>query len=129
MVSRIVLSRTLAFARLFLAGLMLVLSACAGGPRYAPVSPPPESTPAIPPASASSGLVTEARAARGKGDYLRAGDLLQRALRIDSRNANIYLELARLQADQGEAEAAVTFAERGLLYCRPAVCEELRQLL
>ena len=129
MVSRIVLSRTLPFARLFLTGLILVLSACAGGPRYAPVSPPPESTPAIPPASASSGLVTEARAARGNGDYLRAGDLLQRALRIDSRNANIYLELARLQADQGEAEAAVTFAERGLLYCRPAVCEELRQLL
>ena len=96
MVSRIVLSRTLPFARLFLTGLMLVLSACA---------------------------------ARGKGDYLRAGDLLQRALRIDSRNANIYLELARLQADQGEVEAAVTFAERGLLYCRPAVCEELRQLL
>ena len=123
MVSRIVLSR------LGLACLMLVLSACAAGPRHAPVTPPQESTLAIPHTSASSGLVSEARAARGKGQYLRAGDLLQRALRIDSRNANIYLELARLQADQGEVEAAVNFAERGLLYCRPAVCEELRELL
>lgn len=115
---------------------LLLLSGCAGGPaqRPAPVSPPPATLPpATQPApgagaGTSNELIEAARSARGQGDHQRAEGLLLRALRIDSSNGVVYLELSRLYLDQGRARAASAIAERGMLYCRQVVCDALRQL-
>ena len=99
-----------------------------GGPapehRGRPAEPAQTSTP-----SASAGLLQRASTARRDGDYASAEPLLQRAQRIDPRNAEIYLEYARLQAAMGEAGEARTMAERGLLYCSGATCKSLRSFL
>jgi len=93
--------------------------------------PPPAegSEPESIPGGASAGLLEEARLAVSAGDYQQAEGLLRRAQRIDSRNAAVYLALSQLYEVQGEAEQASRMAERGLLYCRAATCEQLHAQL
>jgi tetratricopeptide (TPR) repeat protein len=121
-------------SRFVLVGLLLLLGACASGPQPAPPAEVEKHEPSpVKPSpgtqGATSGLLEEARTARELGEYDRAAGLLQRAQRIDSRNALIYLELARLYLEQGEAEEARAVAERGLSYCTGATCNQLRQIL
>jgi len=59
-------------------------------------------------------LLANARSAQKDGTPERANLLLERALRIDPDDANIYLELARLRASSGNYAGAIGFAERGL---------------
>ncbi len=77
--------------------------------------------------SARSGLLEQAAEARQSGDWHRAEGLLLRAQRIDARNAQVYLELARLYDDRGDERAAANMAERGMLYCSGKTCTELRR--
>ena len=121
MVSRLVLM-TLAVA---------LLGACAA-PAPQPAPPPEPAVPATQdrvPNNASLGLIEDGRRARLAGDYQRADGLLQRAQRVQPRNAEVYLELSRLYRDRGDPEAARLIAERGLLYCQGRTCDELRDQL
>ena len=111
---------------------LALLAACASGPQPAPPAEVHKTSP--PPApvdrgteSASGLLIEDARAAREAGDYADAAVLLQRAQRIDSRDARIYLEYAKLYMVQGEPSEARAMAERGLAYCNGSVCKALRK--
>jgi len=121
MVSRLVLTSLLAVW-------LAACSAPAPKPEPAPQSPPSGRT-AQQPTSASNSLIAQGRRARLDGDFERADGLLQRAQRVEPRNAAVYLELSRLYRDRGDPEAAAHVAERGLLYCYGATCEELREEL
>ena len=118
---------------LLIAGLLSLLAACAGpGSRPVDVAPEPASPAARNDArsagDASAGLLGQARAARFAGDFSRCEALLQRAQRIDPHNSSVYLEFARLHADRGDIEESRTMAERGMLYCGPQTCSQLRDL-
>ncbi len=80
-------------------------------------------------ASASAGMLGRAQQARQSGDLDTAQALLQRAQRIDARNAEVYLELARLHVAQGDEAGARAMAERGMLYCQGAGCAQLRRFI
>ena len=94
--------------------------------------PPPVPDEPAPPArdpnasNAYGGLVEKATEARSRGDYEQALALLERAQRIDPDSGEIYLELARTYAAQGDDARAKATAERGLLYCRGDECSQLR---
>ncbi|MCZ6829934.1 MAG: hypothetical protein O7F73_10175 [Gammaproteobacteria bacterium] len=122
MVSRLVLTTVLA-------GLLAACSAPAPqAPAPAP-EPPSSGREAPGPNNASMGLIEQARRARLAGDYERADGLLQRAQRVEPRNARVYLELSRLYREKGDLEAARHVAERGLLYCAGNSCQLLREEL
>jgi Tfp pilus assembly protein PilF len=74
-------------------------------------------------------LLQKARSASSNGEVDKAQALLERAQRIDSRNAVIYLELARLHQSRGDSVEARTMAERGLLYCDRNSCAQLKKYL
>ena len=121
MVSRLVLTAVAA-------ALLAACSTPAPMPTPAP-TPPVSSRDERVPTNASLGLIEQGRQARLAGDYGRADGLLQRAQRVEPRQAAVYLELSRLYRDRGDPDAARTVAERGLLYCQELVCEQLRHEL
>ncbi len=121
MVSRLVLTS-------LLAALLAACSAPAPVPAPAP-APPSSGRVDSYPNNASLGLIDQGRRARLAGDYERADGLLQRAQRVEPRNAVVYMELSRLYRDKGDQEAARHVAERGLLYCDGNTCRELRDEL
>jgi tetratricopeptide (TPR) repeat protein len=88
------------------------------------VTPPPrEDTPT----AAYLPLLERADQARGRGDYEEALALLERAQRIDSDSADIYLAMARTHQARGDKGQARAVAERGLLYCSGrSQCDALR---
>ncbi|MEP5766152.1 MAG: tetratricopeptide repeat protein [Halieaceae bacterium] len=103
-------------------------SSASGTPRATPALPAP--APVDKGASdASASLLTAARSRRLDGDLEGADALLQRAQRIDPRNAEVYLELAELHYSRGDVAEARTMAERGLLYCRAGSCARLHELI
>lgn len=86
----------------------------------APGTPVPDEdavviTPLPPPATASSGGAVVALLDQAEG-YHRAGDVgneaatIERALRIDPRNASLWHRLANVRLDQGRAQEAVQLA-------------------
>ena len=79
--------------------------------------------------SAAAGLLGKARTASAQGDYEQALALLERAQRIDPNSAEIYLQLARVYAAQGQLDKSRDTASRGTLYCRDErECSALRAL-
>lgn len=129
-------------ARAVVAGLLALLFAgCAAGPRPVPPEAPAASTPApgtatppLPapaqlPASPAARLLREAAAACAAGDVATGLARLDRALRIEPRDAALYLEMARCHRSGGEARRAAADAERGLSYCDGELCRELRRFL
>lgn len=87
----------------------LLLAACAGLPGIAPE----------PPVSANSAvvaLVDNARNAVSDGRLEVAGAALERALRIEPRNAALWQELARLRLSQGQYQQAESLAARSNSY-------------
>jgi len=92
-----------------------------------PPPPPPVTDPGV--TSAAAGLLDRARAASEQGDYEQALALLERAQRIDPNSGEVYLQLARVYAAQGQVEKARDTASRGTLYCRDErECAALRAL-
>ena len=78
---------------------------------------------------ATAGLLEQARTAQAEGDENQAEALSQRAQRIDSQNARVYLALSEFYAETGRHSAARSMAERGLLYCQEPVCGRLQAQL
>jgi len=77
-------------------------------PVFAPVPGPVAGTQNI----AVAGLMETARADAGAGRHANAAATLERALRIEPRNARLWHELARVRLMQGEYEQAESIAAR-----------------
>jgi tetratricopeptide (TPR) repeat protein len=110
-----------------LALLALLLAGCASRPDVnIPAPPAPvEERPGVtgeapvprPPALASenvavASLVSSARADSAAGRLANAGATLERALRIEPRNARLWQELARVRLQQGDYAQAESMAAR-----------------
>ena len=115
--------------------LLVLLGACATGPRPAPPrATGSDATPAVtaprpglPEAGdAVDGLLAAARKLRAAGDLAACFARLERALRIAPQRAEVYLELARAHLAAGAPERAAGAAQRGLAFCQGRVCRELR---
>ena len=120
---------------IFATALLVLLSACATGPRPAPPrATGSDATPAVtaprsgPPdaGDAVDGLLAAARKLRAAGDLGACFARLERALRIAPQRAEVYLELARAHLAAGAPERAAGAAQRGLAFCQGRVCRELR---
>lgn len=127
-------------SRIVLVSLTMALAACsatqqqpapAPGSSQVPSAPtqPDAITPAADGSQAVTGLLIRATAYREDGRPRDAEGLLKRAQRIAPRDAQVYLEYARLYDSLGEGGLAASMAERGLLYCEGRSCDELRKLL
>ena len=77
-------------------------------PAPAPVPGPVAGTQNV----AVAGLMETARVDAGAGRHANAAATLERALRIEPRNARLWHELARVRLTQGEYEQAETIAAR-----------------
>lgn len=96
--------------------LVVLLAGCVAGVR-GPGLPPPgtpapdtQTAPAGPPAVVA--LLDEAERQARAGQYARAEEDLERALRIDPRNAGVWHRLARLRYIRGEFHQAIQLASK-----------------
>ena len=109
--------------------LLAVLAGCAVpiGPTPAPPVPPtapPQPTPPAtaepePPGPAPSvtlALVQESDVAREHGDYEKAVQLLERAIRIEPDRPDLWIGLATAHLEQGDYDSAEQFARKALLF-------------
>ena len=109
-----------------------------GGAPEAPVpvpGPPPQPVPVpppLPPASsgATAALLQQSRQQTAAGDYEMATSSLERALRINPRDAELWLELGRVKLRQGDNAQAESMGRRALAVAgsdpmRRAQCEDL----
>jgi len=85
---------TLVLRRIVPLVVMLILAGCA-------VMPPAATRPAASQNSAVVALLDKAHRQSAAGELEQAGANLERALRIEPRNALLWQELARLRLDQG----------------------------
>ena len=99
----------------FLYLVVLVLAGCATppAPEQPPAAPPPKEVPAPPQAqtTAVASLMDSARADTAAGRLTNAAASLERALRIEPRNARLWHELAQVrlrQRDYAQAESLAT---------------------
>lgn len=97
----------------------LVLAGCVSQPNR-PTPPQDRRTPdsdvttTAEPRSAVDKLRLQAQAAQANGDWDKAAALLERALRLDSREADLYAEIAEVRLGQGRFVDAEQIALRGL---------------
>jgi Tfp pilus assembly protein PilF len=93
--------------------ILALLGGCATPP--APPETPPPVAPAPPPAKeniAVAGLMETARADAASGNLAGAAASIERALRIEPRNARLWHELARVRLKQGQYAQAENVAAR-----------------
>ena len=87
------------------------LSACATlPPPSGPTSPPPAE--ALTDTPAVSSLVVRADQAAQSGEYGRAAEHIERALRIEPGNAALWQRLARIRLSQGNSAQAIQMASK-----------------
>jgi Tfp pilus assembly protein PilF len=123
---------------MFALTLAVTLSACAlrgpplpAGPSGAPSGPPgtvtpqppapgtPERPPSpplrpMPTGPAATALLAQAQRQAGAGDLVSAGATLERALRIEPDNPRLWVELGRVQLQQGNAPQAEGMGHKAL---------------
>jgi hypothetical protein len=86
-------------------------------PQPAPSPPPSTAEPTPKPQSTVTlALQDEAQRAATAGDYAKATQILERAIRIEPDRAELWLELARVHLKEGDAAQAEQFARKALLY-------------
>lgn len=73
-----------------------------------------ESPDAAGPSAASVALLDQSRAARERGDLMRAAAIVERALSIDPNDASLWIELAEIRFAQGDRDEAETLARKAL---------------
>jgi len=78
-------------------------------PSTAQPTPKPQSTVTL-------ALQDEAQRAATAGDYAKATQILERAIRIEPDRAELWLELARVHLKEGDAAQAEQFARKALLF-------------
>ena len=95
----------------------LGLIACSVAPPVGEVAPPPQDTSA-PPVAAAQGnpavlaLLESAQNQQQAGDYEQAAASLERALRLEPRNAMLWHRLAQVRLSQGQWRNAIDFAAK-----------------
>ncbi|MCC7490079.1 MAG: tetratricopeptide repeat protein [Gammaproteobacteria bacterium] len=101
-------------------------------PEPPPPAPPPPIPPPPPPASsgATASLLQQGRQYAAAGNYPLATSSLERALRINPNDADIWYELGRVKLRQGDRAQAESMARRALALAgsdaqRRARCEDL----
>jgi cytochrome c-type biogenesis protein CcmH/NrfG len=77
---------------------------------------PAEPSAPKPQASATLALQSESQRAAASGDLPRAIQILERAIRISPDSAELWIELARLHLQEGDAAQAEQFARKALLF-------------
>ena len=97
--------------------ILVLLGGCATPPAPPETRPdqPPPVAPAPPPAKeniAVAGLMETARADAASGNLAGAAASIERALRIEPRNARLWHELARVRLKQGQYAQAENVAAR-----------------
>lgn len=97
--------------------ILVLLGGCATPPTPPETRPeqPPPVAPAPPPAKeniAVAGLMETARADAASGNLAGAAASIERALRIEPRNARLWHELARVRLKQGQYAQAENVAAR-----------------
>ncbi len=104
---------------LFVFGVLLV-SACS-------VTPPKQATSTGPAVL----LLAEAQKISAAGDHAKAIALIERAVRLEPRNGNAWLELAKLHFSDGDLGKAEQFARRALQFAGTdqALVQQSRALL
>ena len=100
---------------LLLVSMALLISACAL-PRAPDTGAVPE--PMTSGSQQIDQLITQARELRDRGSYHRAQSTLEQGLRIDSRNALLWYEMASLRLDQGMNDSAEDSAQRAIRFSR-----------
>jgi Tetratricopeptide repeat len=86
-------------------------------PTPAPTPGPSQAQPAPKPqSSATLALQDEAQRAATAGDYTKATQILERAIRIEPDRAELWLELARVHLKEGDAAQAEQFARKALQF-------------
>ena len=86
-------------------------------PTQAPTPAPSQAAPAPKPqSSVTLALQDEAQHAATAGDYAKATQILERAIRIEPDRAELWLELARVHLKEGDAAQAEQFARKALLF-------------
>ncbi|PTY38060.1 hypothetical protein BGP77_16530 [Saccharospirillum sp. MSK14-1] len=78
------------------------------------ITPDLDSSAPVLPKSPVDNLRLQAQAAQAEGNWDRAAGLLERALRLDSREADLYAEIAEVRLGQGRFVDAEQIALRGL---------------
>lgn len=86
------------------------------GPVETPGTTPSPSNAPKPQASATLALQSQSQAAAAAGDLPRAIQILERAIRIAPDDAELWIELARLHLEDGNAAQAEQFARKALLF-------------
>lgn len=88
----------------------------APAPAPEPLPPPEPIPPPPPPASsgATASLLQQSRRQAAAGEYGLATASLERALRINPRDADLWCELGRLKYQQGDVTQAESMTRRGL---------------
>jgi Tfp pilus assembly protein PilF len=76
----------------------------------------PERPPPQPKASVTLALQDEAQRAATAGDFSKATQILERAIRIEPDRAELWIELARVHLKEGNAAQAEQFARKALLF-------------
>ena len=97
--------------RFFLA-VMAILGGCATVQPPSPVSEPAPAPAAATGSAAVASLVTSARADAAAGRLVQAAASLERALRIEPRNARLWHELAQVRLRQRDYAQAASLANR-----------------
>ena len=102
-------------------------SLAGSGTRPRPAPPPPAGEPPAPlpeartpprsqsdASGASRALLEQSRAERAAGSYAQATASVERALRIDPNNAELWVELGELELMRGNAAQAASMARKAL---------------
>jgi predicted Zn-dependent protease len=95
----------------------LGLIACSVAPPVGEVAPPPQDASA-PPVAAAQGnpavlaLLGNAQSQQQAGNYEQAAAALERALRLEPRNAMLWHRLAQVRLSQGQWRNAIDFAAK-----------------
>ena len=107
--------------------LSLTLVACASAPTTQPAesvsgtSPPTATqTPAAdaPEPSVTLALRDESQRAAESGDLAKAAALLERAIRIEPTNGELWLDLAEIRLAEGDADAAEQLARKAISFAK-----------
>jgi len=92
--------------------------ACSVAPPVGEVPPPPQEATAPPPVIAPHGnpavlaLLESAQSQQQAGNYEQAAAALERALRLEPRNAMLWHRLAQVRLSQGQWRNAIDFAAK-----------------
>lgn len=98
------------YVKLITIGLSLLLAACASSPQ--PTTPMMDISSEQDTRRATSSLLAKVEIQEGAQNWERAAALLERALRIEPRDAQLWHRLAQIRLQQGQYHLAASLAQK-----------------